>query len=112
MRDTAFWMEATRRLAGDPDLPLTAFWTLDPLPTNPAPASAETPPAFLLLFTTPPPQRLYAHLFTPTDDRSFVYAPAHSPPTHANDALTALPSRYHSLLDLSLTQADFLARLR
>jgi type VI secretion system ImpM family protein len=99
-----FWMHATRRLARSPDLPLSLFWTFD------RPDSTERP-GFLLLFSTPPPPGLYAHLFDPETDRPFVYALDRVAAHHAADALATLPTPYRALLDPDRSAADLLAAL-
>ena len=79
-----------------------------PLPPDPVAAAS----GFLLLFTTTPPPHLYAHLFDPGADRSFVYAPARVAARHADEALSALPPRLREALATSRSAGDLLATLR
>ncbi len=137
----AFWLDATRMLVDDRAVPLTLFWSLPPASRLDAPASdapgtarsGDAPPedahsegvaqplppdpvaaasGFLLLFTTTPPPHLYAHLFDPGADRSFVYAPARVAARHADEALSALPPRLREALATSRSAGDLLATLR
>jgi hypothetical protein len=109
--DLRFWTEATRRLTGVPDLSMTLVWAL-PTTGDDEEAPADRDAEVLYLFVTPAPRRLYAHLFTPTRDEAFVYAPARTTPDYAEEALTALPAAYRTLLDdLDRSPAAFLDAL-
>jgi type VI secretion system ImpM family protein len=103
-----YWRTATRRIVGASTLPVSLFWSL---PAADA-AFPEREPGALQLFLKSPPPQLYAHLFAPDRDPSFIYAPARTTPDHADDTMAVLPARHRRLLDdLSRSPAAFLDAL-